>query len=256
MTKASRNRLLHMLEQRLQLPMLVLSLLWLAIVVIELVGQGSAFLSLAGTGIWIAFLLEFGMRLSLSERKASFLRRNWLTVLALAVPALRLVRGFAALRAVRVLRGARLVRIVGTANRGMTALRATLRRRRFGSVALATLLLWVVGAAGMLSFEPAAEVEGGFSSFGDSLWWTGMLVASIGTDFWPVTPEGRLLSSVLAFYGLAVFGYITATLATFFIGRDAASPQADLAGSAEIDRLRLEVVSLRREIGSVRLTRS
>jgi voltage-gated potassium channel len=35
-----------------------------------------------------------------------------------------------------------------------------------------------------------------------------------------VTVEGRIFAFFLALYGFAVFGYATATLASFFIGRD------------------------------------
>ncbi len=97
----------------------------------------------------------------------------------------------------------------------------------------------------MLSFEPADEAEGGFTSYGHALWWTGMLIASIGTDFWPASLEGRFLSALLAVYGLAVFGYITATFASFFIGRDAEAPDAAVAGGAELAALREEIKALR-----------
>jgi voltage-gated potassium channel len=132
----------------------------------------------------------------------------------------------------------------------MNALRKALRRRRFGYVLTLTFLVLFVGAAGMLSFEPASESPGGFVSYGHSLWWTGMLIATIGTDFWPQTMEGRLLSALLALYGLGVFGYIAATFASFFIGRDADSPEAELAGSAEIALLRDEIRELRESLAA------
>jgi voltage-gated potassium channel len=168
--------------------------------------------------------------------------------LALIIPALRLFRALAFLRAARALRGIRLVRIVGTANRSMNALKATLARRGFIYVAGLTVLVISLGAAGMLSFENAREVEGGFTNNGHALWWTGMLVASIGTDYWPASTEGRLLTMLLTAYGLAVFGYITATLASFFVGRDAQESSAPVAGSADVKRLLTEVALLRSEL--------
>ena len=48
-----------------------------------------------------------------------------------------------------------------------------------------------------------------------------MLLTSIGSQFWPATTEGRVLTVLLSLYGLAVFGYITAAFASFFVGRDA-----------------------------------
>jgi len=240
-----RWRTLEQLDDWLRTPMLLLSLLWLVIVVIELTSGASDLLATLGTVVWIIFIAEFAIRFALAPEKGPFLRKNWLTVIALVVPALRLFRAFAVLRAARLLRGVRLVRIVGTANRSMNALRATLKRRQFGYVAGLTLLVLFLGAAGMLSFEPAQEVDGGFTSYAHALWWTGMLIASLGTDFWPVSVEGRLLSALLALYGLAVFGYITATFASFFIGRDAEEPQAAVAGAADISSLREEIAALR-----------
>ena len=100
----------------------------------------------------------------------------------------------------------------------------------------------------MLVFEPASEVEGGFASYGDALWWTGMLLTTMGSDFWPRTLEGRLLCLLLALYAFAVFGYITASFAAFFVGRDAASPEAEVPGAQDIAALRAEIVALRREL--------
>jgi voltage-gated potassium channel len=72
----------------------------------------------------------------------------------------------------------------------------------------------------MYAFEQAPEVEGGFTSFGDALWWTSMLLTTMGSAYWPVTAEGRVLCILLAVYAFAVFGYITAAFASFFVGRD------------------------------------
>ena len=245
MDKDLRWRTLRELEEWIRTPMLVLSLLWLVIVLLELTGSDNALLVPAGSAIWIAFIAEFAIRFALAPEKGTFLKSNWLTVIALVVPALRLLRAFALLRAARVLRGSRLVRIVGTANRGMNALRRTLSRRRFGYVLASTVLVLALGAAGMQSFERSAGPQGGLTSYGHALWWTGMLIASIGTDFWPASTEGRILSALLALYGLAVFGYITATFASYFIGRDADSPQGEVAGSAQVEALREEIRSLR-----------
>ena len=247
-TISRRWRLLEQLDDWLRGPMLVLSLAWLAIVVAELMGVGNPLIELLGAVIWIVFIIEFAVRFTLAPAKGPFLRRNWLTVVALVVPAFRLLRSLAVLRAARGLRGLRLVRIVGTANRSMNALKASLRRRGFGYVAGLTLLVIGLGAAGMLSFEPAGEVEGGFTGYGHALWWTAMLVASIGTDFWPATAEGRILSALLALYGLAVFGYVAATFASFFIGRDAQSAGGEIAGAAELASLRREIAKLRKAL--------
>ena len=240
-----RRDVLDQLDDWLRVPMLALSFVWLLLVVWELARGSSAALETFGLLIWGVFILEFGLRFTLAPEKLPFLRSNWLTVIALVVPAFRLLRGFRLLRAARALRGVRLVRIVGTANRSMNALRATLTRHGFVYVVGLTLLVVALGAAGMLSFEPSGEVEGGFTSYWDALWWTAMLVSTIGSAFWPATGEGRILCFLLSLYGLAVFGYITASFASFFIGRDTA-PDATSAG--EMTALRAEIVALRAEL--------
>lgn len=245
MRSFGRLRLIRELECWLEKPMIGLSVVWLAVVIIELTVREYPLLTIIGVVIWMIFIAEFAIRLTLAPAKLSFLRRNWLTLVALVVPAVRLLRAFALFRAVGVLRGARLVRVVATVNRTMNALGRTLQRRGFGYVLTLTLAVLLIGAAGMLSFEPATEVAGGFTSYGHALWWTGMLLASLGTDFWPRTLEGRLLSSILALYGLGMFGYITATIASYFIDRDARDPGAEIVGSGETERLRREIAALR-----------
>ena len=236
------------LEAWLRVPMLVLSFLWLALVLAELVWGTSRLLEVFGIAIWVVFVLEFALRLVLAPAKLAFLRSNWISVLALAAPAFRLVRLLRVLRFARAARGLRLVRIVGTANRGMNALRASLGRRGLGYLLLLTALVALLGAGGMFAFEPALEVKGGFNNYGEALWWTGMLLTSLGSEFWPRTVEGRLLCFLLSLYGFAVFGYITASFASFFVGRDAAAPDAETAGTADIAALRHEIAQLRQEL--------
>ncbi|MGF1549143.1 MAG: potassium channel family protein [Sphingomonadaceae bacterium] len=247
--KEERWTTLDEFDEWTEMPMLALSVAWLAIVLAELIRGTSALLGFFGTAIWIVFIAEFAVRFALAPEKGRFLKRNWLIALTLIVPAFRLFRAFRALRAARALRGIRLVRIIGTANRSMLTIKKTLERRRFGYVLLATLLVTCLGAAGMLSFEPAAEVEGGFSSYGDALWWAGMLIVTMGSDFWPLTTEGRILCFLLSVYGIAVFGYIAASFASYFIGRDAEEAESPVLGPDDLAALREEIAGLRRELG-------
>lgn len=235
------------LEAWLEVPMLVLSFVWLVLVLAELVWGTSQVFEVFGTAIWVVFGLEFAVRLALAPEKSAFLKRNWLTAIALLAPALRLLRILRFLRFARAARGVRLIRIVGTANRTMNALRASLSRRGLGYVVATTTAVVFLGAGGMLAFEPANEVEGGFESYWEALWWTGMLITTMGSQFWPETVEGRILCFLLSLYGLAVFGYITASLASFFIGRDM-SPEETALRSGEIEALRKEIELLNSEL--------
>jgi hypothetical protein len=143
---------LEELDEWLRTPMLVLSFLWLLlVVVVELVWGTFDPLETFGVAIWIAFLIEFSVRFALAPEKTQFLSRNWLTVVALIVPAFRLLRAFRILRFTRAARGLRLVRLVGTANRGTNALRASLSRRGLGYVTGLTVVVALLGSGGRLA---------------------------------------------------------------------------------------------------------
>jgi voltage-gated potassium channel len=90
--------------------------------------------------------------------------------------------------------------------------------------------------------------ENRFSSYADALWWTAMLMTTLGSETWPQTGEGRILCFALALYAFTVFGYVTATLATFFVGRDAENQDAEIASNEDIQALRREIRELRAEI--------
>ncbi len=244
-----RHQLLRSLEDWLEGPMVVLAFVWLALLLGELVwGERRVFLVL-GTIIWGVFILDFGVKLVLVRRKGAYLRKNWLNVISLLVPALRIFRIMRAvrlLRLARVGRGLRLVRLLSSLNRGMRALGDSLYRRGFAYIVVLTAVVVAAGSAGMYAFE--RQVDGGIDSYGEALWWTAMVMTTLGSDAWPQTFEGRVLCIFLSLYAFGIFGYVTATLATFFVGRDAKASDGELAGSTDLAALRQELVALRSEI--------
>jgi voltage-gated potassium channel len=244
-----RYELLQRLEDRLETPMLVLAFAWLALLVVELIWGESRLFEIIGTIIWVVFILNFGVELVLAPHKVAYLKRNWLTAISLLIPALRIFRVFRVFRLLRLARagrGLRLLRLVSSLNRSMHALGASLSRRGFGYVIALTVLVTFAGAAGMYAFENGAR--GGLNSYGEALWWTAMVMTTMGSQYWPQTVEGRVLCVFLALYAFAVFGYVTATLATFFVGRDAENNEAELAGAKQLAALREEVIALRGDI--------
>src|SRR5690606_8904528 len=228
-----------------------------ALFVVEAVHGLSPFLAAMGYVIWGMFALQFFVELAVAPRKSRYLRNNWLTAVALAVPALRMLRVLRVVRlgrmagTARALRGARMVRIVSSLNRGMRALRAGMRRRGLSYVLLLTLIVVTAGAAGMYAFEGNAA----FDSYGAALWWTAMLITTIGSDYWPLTPGGRLLCLLLSVYGLAVFGYVTAALASFFIGRDIQDASGAVAHGPTLADLHGEISRLREQLKDAGIAR-
>jgi voltage-gated potassium channel len=243
-----RWELLEQLEEWLETPMLLLGFVWLVLLVIELVRGLSPLLEGVSLVIWGLFVLDFAVKFSLAPNKRDYLRSNWLTALALLVPALRVFRIVRVVQLARAARGLRLFRFVTSLNRGIRALRATMGRRGFGYVATLTAGVTLVGAAAMYASEQEAPGGPGLRSYSDALWWTAMLMTTLGSEYWPRTAEGRVLCFMLALYAFAVFGYVTATLATFFVGRDAEDEDAELASASSIDALKEEIQALRAEV--------
>lgn len=215
-----RSRLIVQIEHALELPMIILGLIWLALLVVDLTRGLGPVLRTTTMVIWGIFIVDFLLRFVLAPAKAAYLRRNWLTAIALFVPALRVFRIARVLRVVRLARGLNLVRVLGTMNRGLRTLRRTTRRRGLPYVLGVTLMVVTLASAGLYALERGAADQEAFSTYGNALWWTMLRVITTGSDAWPVTVEGRLLALAVSIYGFTFLGYITAVLASWFIHED------------------------------------
>ncbi|MCT7951646.1 ion transporter [Ancylothrix sp. C2] len=244
--KQERWEVLEQLEDWLETPMFLLGFAWLALLGIDLIFGLNPFLETISNLIWILFIVDFIVKFTLAPNKLSYLRANWLTAFSLLLPALRLFRAVRVFQILRAARGLRLVRVISSLNRGMRTLRASMSRRGFGYVIALTLVVTLIGSAGMYAFEK--DTTEGFKDYGTALWWTAMVMTTMGSESWPKTAEGRVLCLVLSLYGFAVFGYVTAALATFFVGRDAEDEQAEVAGAKALAALHQEITAMRAEI--------
>ena len=244
-----RATLLRRLNHTLETPMIFLGFVWLVLLLIELTKGMTPVLEALSLTIWALFIVDFLIKFFLAPHKVPFLKNNWLTIISLGIPALRVLRVFRVARLLRGLRSIRLVKVVASINRSMRSLGATMRRRGVKYVFLLTMLVLFAGAAGMYALEK--EVQG-FESYWTALWWTAMLLSSMGSDYWPQTPEGRLLCLLLSIYGFGVFGYLTATISSFFIGRDAEEKAAPLAGAHEMAALQQQLAALTQSINELK----
>lgn len=244
-----RNKLLSSIEKLLEGPMIFLGFVWLILLVIELIWGLTKPLEYASIVIWIVFILDFIVKFILAPVKFIFMKENWLTAISLVIPALRVFRIFRFVRLLRGLRGIRLIKLISSLNRSMKSLGATMKRRAFGYVSMLSLVVTFAGAAGMYAIE---NPNPGFENYGMALWWTAMRIITAGSDYWPGTPEGRGLAFLLSLFGYAIFGYVTATLASFFIGRDAEEKDAPVAGVKDVAKLKAEITNLTKAINELK----
>ncbi len=203
-----RSKILFLWDKWFEIPLIILGFCWLVLIIIELSVGLSPLLENLSFTIWIIFILDFIFRFSIAPYKINYLKSNWITIIALIVPAFRVLRGFVLLKATRSIY---LVKVATSMRRGMQILGSVLGRHGFGYIIGLTFIIILLGAAGIQA------LEGKFENYGDALWWTAMMITTMGTDFWPQTAEGRILCLGLAIYAFAIFGYITATVASFLI---------------------------------------
>lgn len=234
-----RYELLNQLVEGSHKPMIVLSFIWVALIIVQLTIGLDRVLQIAGYIIWALFGVQFLVEFIVSPDKVFYLKHNILTALSLVLPALRL---FHLVQLIRIFQlgvatqSFTLVGVIASLNRGMRATRSLLARRGAGYVTILTILVVFVGAAGMLQFEGVAALDAagfheavrqgqGLHAYGDAVWYTAMLLTTIGSAYWPITPAGRVLTFLISLYGIANLGYITASLASLFVGNDQSTKQ-------------------------------
>jgi len=254
-----RWRLLHQLVRTLEPLVTVLGFVWLLLLILEFTRGLTPGLQWSSNLIWAVFVADFAAEFSVAPRKLQYLKRHWLVAVSLAIPAvrfLRLARVSRVARFARSIRDVRLARAVSSLNRAISALRSTFRRRGVGYVTVTTLVVTLAGAAAMYAFENPVHDPGGIHDYVTALWWTSMIMTTMGSSYWPVTAQGRILCVLLALYAFAAFGYVTATLASYFIDRDAARPDAAVAGAEDVKALRHEIAALRDALAELRRSAS
>ena len=194
--------------------------------------------------IWVVFLIDFGLRFVIAPRKGTFLVRNWLGALSLGLPFLRPLSVF---RAASAVRGLSLVRLLGGMNRGMRIIRDVTRGRQFAFVAMLTLVVILAGAAGSFFFDrgyPHSPIK----TLGDALWWSATLVTTVSSELYVVSPEARVIALLQRVFALSIFGYITASIASYLIG----SGSKDAVGLHSNRALENELRSVREELEEIR----
>ena len=245
---------LKTLPRKLERPMLLLSFVWFLVIITELVNGMSPLLQSLGTLLWAVFVLYFGLRLAIVPNRSIFLKRNWLFILAILVPILRLIpflQSYPLARALTATFGMQVIWMFASADQGLRSLRRIMGSRGTGYALTFTAVVILAGAAGMLHFEKDSPGPHGIHSYPQALWWVAMQITNIGSGYQPVTLGGQLLCLGISIFAVAIFGYLTAVFAAFFIGRDAENPKSEIPSQRSIHQLSGEVALLRKSIEDV-----
>jgi len=245
---APKYPMLLALVNKLELPMLILSFVWLCILIAELVYGTNPIISNVGTSIWILFIFYYTIRLVTVDNRIAFLKKHWLFVLAILVSVLRFVpflHSFPLVRALTATFGMQVVWIFASAEHGIRSIRRALGQRGAGYVLAFTFVVIFAGAAGMLHFERISDDPQSIHTYPFALWWTTMQITNIGSGYTIKTPGGHILCLAISIYAIAVFGYLTALIATYFIDRVAKDQNAEIAWQKSLQDIQEEISRLR-----------
>jgi voltage-gated potassium channel len=180
---------------------------------------------------WAMFAVDYVGRFALAEKKRTFVWHNLLDLASIALPVLR------------PLRLLRLVALIRVLNRKATS---SLQGRVAIYVGSSVVLIVFVAALAVLDAE-RGKPHANINSFGDALWWSVTTVMTVGYgDRYPVTLAGRFVAVGLMLGGISLLGVITASIASWLIGRVRdAEAGAEARLNRHLDELRSEIAELK-----------
>jgi voltage-gated potassium channel len=245
------------LDQLLALPMLILTVAFLAVMVVpviypDLPPGARPTLAAIDLGIWAAFLAEYLARLFVAPNRFAFILHNPFDLLLVVIPVLRPLR---LLRSVTLIRAARLARIGAGAGFAVRESRVRLASRAALLAAGSAAILILATAVMELDVERTAA-KANITTFSDALWWAVSTITTVGYgDHYPVTAAGRAIGITLMIAGVGIFGVVAASAAAWFISagqEQDKQQQADTiaALTAEITALRQTVAELSARLAS------
>jgi voltage-gated potassium channel len=173
--------------------------------------------------IWVLFGVDYVLRFGLAPDRMRFVRTHLFDLAVVLLPflrplrVLRALRGLGELRALRLLQASRLAAFLGT---GFGHAREVIRRRGLHYVVGVVAAIMLAAAGLEVAFEAHARGST-IHNYPDALWWSVVTVTSVGYgDESPVTAAGRAVAVVLMITGIALFGVVAASIASYFVEQD------------------------------------
>ncbi len=167
--------------------------------------------------IWMAFVLEYGIRLYLAPSKGRFVSHNVIDLLFVLIPFLRPLRILRSARGLALLRATRGMVVL---LRAVDAVQDVLKRHKLGYTLLIAIVV-VVGSGLLVATIEEASPDRNINSIPDGLWWAVTTITTVGYgDRFPVTPIGRAIGAGVMILGIGLFGLLAASLASLLIEKD------------------------------------
>jgi voltage-gated potassium channel len=146
--------------------------------------------------VWLAFAIDYFVRLGLSADRWAFFRGHPLDLVMVLLPMLRVLRAILLIR--RSFRSISTERIAGS---------------------LLTIVAVIVATGAVLEFAVEHNAPGAnITTLGTAFWWAIVTTTTVGYgDTYPVTSAGRVIASMIMLVGIGLIGTVSATVAAWFV---------------------------------------
>lgn len=150
--------------------------------------------------IWLLFIVDYFVRLTLSNHKRIFFKRNVIDLISMAIPFTRPFLLLMYLSRLRFFRG-----------RQGSSVRARLVAY---AASFALMYIYVLSLAVYAAERDAVGAT--ITNYGDSVWWAIETITTVGYgDMIPITIMGRIYASLLMLGGVLIVGATTATVISY-----------------------------------------
>ncbi len=222
----------------------------LAIAVLPLVLIGTGFLEIAFMDtqtarliddiIWVIFLLEYIVMITLSSDKKQYFKNNKLLFFIIILTPPLIIPDTAS--AFRVLRVARVLRLLIVVEKGIKPLMESFTRDSFNYILIYSITL--VAISGIV-FSVIEEID-----IFDGIWWAITTVTTVGYgDMYPTSDAGRVVAFLVMIVGIGFVSVLTAAIAAHFVDIDQDDTNEELI--AKLDDLDEHVQHLSGQIKSL-----
>lgn len=194
----------------------ILSIVSVIIAVIDFTNGLNQYEIFADKTIYFIFVIDYIVRLVLSDDKKDFVKNNIFDIIAI-IPFNSAFRIFRFLKVSRVLRFTKLFRIGSLTARSLTKTKRFLNTNGFKYVLCLAAVSIILSSFAMMYFEQMP--------FEDSLWWAFVTTTTVGYgDLSPTTGAGRIIASILMLVGIGLIGSLTSSITSFFLYQESENP--------------------------------
>lgn len=199
------------------LAVVVAALATVPLVILQEQGNNSLAVQVADWAVWIVFVLEYAIEITLCPKRRAYAKKNWLSPLVIILSFPLVPAMLSLTRLARVVRLLRLVRLAGVTVRALGELRTVLARQSLLYVLCLTILTILAGGTGLTLLEPTT-VKGGVA---DGIWWAIVTATTVGYgDIAPQSFWGRTIAVVIMLAGVGLVSTLAASITTFFVGQE------------------------------------